>query len=206
LSPAALTDHGRVEGRRYSVPIIQLEPNADLPELLFRTRRQTISWYMLSKPVVAAGALAAMILAVSLWFAIGSSSSSPVHHPRAGLTHPNVPRIAPSGFVSPPDQPRYRNSFPSRTTVAPPPTTSLRFAFTARVDCPAPVTLNITGTGTGSNTLRVTGPTPARAASGDQIALSVTGPAGTYTITDTDRSGHPGIFWASHGSSCYGDQ
>jgi hypothetical protein len=87
--------------------------------------------------------------------------------------------------------------------VAPPPTTNLGFAFTATVDCAAPVTLVVTGTGTGTNTLHVTEPATTSVASGDQIVLSITGAEGTYTLIDTDSGGHPGVFWASHGSRCY---
>jgi hypothetical protein len=70
------------------------------------------------------------------------------------------------------------------------------------VFCLSPVTLVVTGTGTGSNTLSVAGPTGAKVATGDDVTLTVAGPTGTYTVTDTDTGGHPGVFWASHGSTC----
>lgn len=180
---------------------LRLEPDPELTELLFRTRRQTISWYLLSTPVVAA-ALAATILGMSLWFGMGSSPRSPAHHHLTPLAHPTAPPTVP-GTVSIPHRRAPRSPLPSPTTVAPPPTTNLGFAYRATVHCPAPVTLVVTGTGTGTNTLHVTGPDPTQVASADDIVLSVTGPKGTYTIIDTDSGGHPGVFWTSHGSPCY---
>jgi hypothetical protein len=185
------------------VPVIELEPDPELADLLFRTRRQTISWYLRTKPVVAAGALAAMILAASLSFGMSSSSRSRAHHPPTAPALPTAPPTLPDRFALTPPRTAPRSSLLSPTNSAPPPTTNLRFEFRATVHCPAPATLVITGTGTGTNTLHVTGPGTTGAASGDQIGLSVSGPEGTYTLTDTDSGGHPGLFWASHGSPCY---
>jgi hypothetical protein len=95
-----------------------------------------------------------------------------------------------------------RNPLPSPTTVAPLPTTNPGFAYTATVHCPAPVTLVVTGTGIGTNTLYVTGPGATRVASGDDVVLTITGPDGNYKLVDSDSGGHPGVFWAAHGSIC----
>jgi hypothetical protein len=187
------------------MPIIQLEPDPELTDLLFRTRRQTISWYLLSKPAVAAGALSAMILAVLLSFGMGSSSPSPAHHHPISLARPTAPPTVASGFGFTPGRTAPRTPLPSPTTVAPPPTMNPGFGYTATVHCPAPVTLVVTGTGTGTNTLHVTGPATTRVASGREIVLSVTGPTGIYTLVDTDSGSRPGVFWASGGSRCYGD-
>jgi hypothetical protein len=185
------------------MPIFQLEPDPELTELLFRTRRQTIFWYLLSKPAAAAGALAATIFAMSLWFGLGSSSRIPAHHHLTSRAHPTAAPTVPHGLASTPPRtaPRSPRSSPAR--VALPPTTSPGFAYRVTVHCVSRVTLVVTGTGTGTNTLVVTGPATTRGVSGDEIILSVTGPEGTYTLIDTDRGGHPGVFWASHGSSCY---
>src|SRR5437899_304639 len=82
---------------------LQLEPDPKLTELLLRTRRQTLSWYLRSTPVVIAGALATTILAMSVWFEVGSSSLSPAHHhlttPADGTAPPTV-----AGIVSTPHQ------------------------------------------------------------------------------------------------------
>jgi hypothetical protein len=196
------TGHGQVAGQCHSVPVIQLEPDPKLAHLLCRTRRQTIFWYLRSKPVVAAGALAATILAVSLWFGMGSSARSPAHHHLTRLAQPTAPPTVPSGFGSARGRTAPRRPLPSPTAVAPRPTTKPGFAYAATVHCPAPVTLVVTGTGTGTNILHISGPGATRDASGDDIVLSVTGPGGTYKLVDSDSGGHPGVFWAAHGSIC----
>ena len=182
---------------------LRLEPDPEHTELLFRTRHQTISWYLLSRPVVAVGALAATILAMSLSFGMGSSSRSAAHHHLAALAHPAAPPTVPPRIGSTPRRTAPRSPIPSPTTAAPPPTTNFGSAFTATIHCPVPLTLVVTGTGTGTNTLEVTGPAATLTASGDDIVLSMTGPKGTYTIIDSDSGGHPGVFWAAHRSLCY---
>ena len=203
MSRAGPTVHGRVAGQRDSGPVIQFEPDPELAHLLFRTGRQTISWYLLSKPVVAAGTVAAMVLAVSLSSgctrhrAVRLSTirlPSPVQLPRRPYLPGSIPRDAGQHVEA---------HVPSPTAAVPPPTTTLGSTFSATVQCRAPVTLVVTGTGTGTNTLHVTGPATTRTASGREIVLFVAGPEGTYTLVDTDSGGHPGVFWASHGSVCY---
>lgn len=70
--------------------------------------------------------------------------------------------------------------------------------YSQTISCPAAATITVIGSGSGSVTTSIRGP---RSASGG-MSVSVSGPAGVYTVSATDSGGSPHLSWRSAGARC----
>jgi hypothetical protein len=181
---------------------LRLERDPTLARLLLRSRSQTLWWYLRSRRTIAIGAATGLLLAAYLSLAKPTSRRTTHRLPAPTTAETAYPTILPGAVQAPDPVPTTSNAAQPTPTIPPEP--ARLPAFIDVVRCLSPVTLVVTGTGTGSNTLLITGPIRSRVAAGDDISVSITGPAGIYTVVDTDAGGHPGVFWVSRGSICAG--
>lgn len=214
----------------------ELAPSEE-PYSLLRSRRQSALWYLwrVRVPLIVIGVVA--VTAVALTSATGAKRPLPPQATRPKTTVPTTPTTSPVPTSVPltvptttPTTSPVQTTVPTTTpTTTPVPTTTptttpvsttvptttpttspvtQTLTYSVTVSCPVGTTLTAVGTGSGVNTLTVSGgSSPPRSETGSPVTISVNGP-GVFDLSDTDTGGTPGIRWSTStnnsGARCSG--
>lgn len=134
---------------------------------------------------------------------LGVQSPAPWPEPTVAPTTAPPTTDPPTTAAPPPPVTTVRVTTAPKPTVVAPPKTSAPPAnhsssVSKTVTCNRVVTLTVNGSGAGSITTSISG---AGYGSGGS-STTVSGPAGTYTMTVTDAGGSPSLRWVGSGATC----